>query len=61
MFLGLVIYVFNAVLMMNGAAALVDMTVSQMSGIVTILLTVAFVMTIEELACKAAALVAVMT
>lgn len=47
--------------MMNGAAALVDMTVSQMTGAVTILLIVVSIMMLGESASRAAAVVAVMT
>lgn len=50
-----------AVLMMNGAEVVVDMTVSQMTDIVTILLLIASVMILGELASRAAAVVAVMT
>lgn len=46
---------------MNGAIALVDMTVSRMTDIVIILLTIASVMTLGELASRGAAVVAVMT
>lgn len=46
--------------MMNGAAALVDMTVSMMTDPGNILLTIASVMTPVS-ACKAAAVVAEMT
>lgn len=47
--------------MMNGAAVLVDMTASQMTDDVTILLTVGSTMMPEESASRVAALVAVMT
>lgn len=59
--MGLVIYLFIAALMTNGAAVLVDMTASQMIDIEIILPMIVSVMTLEELASRDGALVAVTT
>lgn len=53
-------FVLSAVLMMNGVAVIEDMTVSQMTDIVTIPLMIASAAILGELAFRDGAVVAVM-